>query len=145
MNRIGGWLLLALSAFMLIGYFGAEVSGFAAVFALLVAVVLPAAGGIALLRRPGGSRRLAARREELRRDTLQSEMLRLARSHDGRLTVVEAVSELGVSPDEAKEALDGLALRDLADFEVTDSGTVVYVFREIQRLDEKHQSRGLLE
>ena len=146
MGRIGGWLLLALAAFMFVGYLGADVSGGAAIAALAITVILPAAGGIMLLRGGGpGGRKLNARREELRRDTLQSEMLRLATQHRGKITIVEAVTALAITPEEAKEALDGLAVRGLADFEVTDSGVVVYVFHDVQRLDEKHQSRGLLE
>jgi hypothetical protein len=146
MGRITGWLLLALATFMFIGYLSADVSGAAAIAALAITVILPAAGGIVLLRGGGpGGRKLNARREELRRDTLQSEMLRLATQHRGKITIVEAVTALAITPEEAKEALDGLAVRGLADFEVTDSGVVVYVFHDVQRLDEKHQSRGLLE
>ena len=141
-----GWILLAMSAFMFVGYLGADVSGAAAVFALLITVVLPAAGGLALVSgrvRAGG--RIGARRDELRHQTLEAELLRLAGRHAGRVTIVEAVSELAVTPEEAKEALDALAVRGLADFEVTDSGVVVYVFHDIQHIDEKHESRGLLE
>jgi hypothetical protein len=146
MGTIAGWLLLALAAFMLIGFFNADVDGGAAFIALLITVVLPAVGGIMLIRRGGGGGgKLGARREELRRETLQSEMLRLAKEHHGRITIVEAVAALGITPDEAKEALDGLALRDIAEHEVTDSGVIVYVFRDVERLGEKSQSKGLLE
>jgi hypothetical protein len=146
MRSIGGALLLALAAFMFVGYMRADVGGPAALFALLITVVLPAAGGLALLTgaRRGGPK-LAARREQLRRDTLQAELLRLAAARHGRLTIVEAVTELAITPEEAKDNLDALALRDLADFEVTDSGIVVYVFHDVQRLDDKHHSKGLLE
>ena len=141
-----GWILLALAAFMFIGYLGADVSGAGAVFALLITVVLPAAGGLALVTgRVGPSRRLGASRDELRRQTLEAELLRIAGRHAGRLTIVEAVSELAVTPEEAKEALDALAVRGLADFEVTDSGVVVYVFHDLKHIGEKHDSRGLLE
>lgn len=146
MKRAGGALLLGLAAFVFIGDMGADVSGPAAIFALLITVLLPAAGGLALLTggRRGGSK-LGARREKLRRDTLQSELLRLAGVHEGRLTVVEAVATLAITPEEAKDNLDALAVRGLADFEVTDSGIVVYVFHDVQRLGDKHQSKGLLE
>jgi predicted DNA-binding transcriptional regulator len=146
MGRIAGWLLLTLAVFMFVGYLGAAVSGPAAIAALIIAVGLPAAGGIALIRGGGSAgRKLTARREELRRDTLQSEMLRLAMQHQGRITIVEAVAALAISPEEAKDALDSLAVRGLADFEVTDSGVVVYVFHDVQGLNEKHRSKGLLE
>jgi hypothetical protein len=147
MGRIIGWILIALAAFMFVGYLGAGVSGPAALFALLVAVVLPAAGGFALVtgRLGAGRGRLNTRREELRRDTLQSEILRLAGTHGGRITIVEVVSALAITPEEAKESLDALAVRGLADFEVTDSGIVVYVFHDVQHLGDKSEARGLLE
>src|SRR5688500_10769119 len=107
MGTIAGWLLLALAAFMFVGYLNADVSGPSAIMALLLIVLLPAAGGIMLIRRGGGvGRALGARRDELRRETMQSELLRLAQQHKGRLTIVEAVAALGITPDEAKEALD---------------------------------------
>ena len=143
--RILGSILLAAGAFMFIGFLGAGVSGPAAIGAFFIAVVLPAVTGAVLLRGGPGNRALMSRREELRRDKLQSEMLRLAGQHRGRITIVEAVTALAVTPEDAKDALDALAVRGLADFEVTDSGVVVYVFHDLQKLDEKHQSRGLLE
>ena len=146
MGRYAGWALIAVAGFMFIGYLGADVSGPAAIGALLVAVALPAAAGIALIRGGGsGSGRLTARREALRRDTLQAELLRLAAQHAGRLTIVEAVAALAITPEEAKERLDALTVQGIADFEVTDSGVIVYVFHDVQRLDEKTQGRGLLE
>ena len=147
MGRVTGWILLALAAFMFIGYLNADVGGPAAIAALLIAVVLPAAGGIALIRggRAGGAGRLTARREELRQETLQAELLRLAGRHAGRLTIVVAVTALAITPEEAKHALDELAVRGLADFEVTDSGVVVYAFYDVQKLGDKHTARKLLD
>ena len=147
MSRIIGWILIALAAFMLFGYMNADVSGPAALFAVLLTIVLPAAGGLALVTGRWGwhGGRIGARREALRRETLHSEMLRLAREHGGRLTIVEVVSALAITPEEAKESLDALAVRGMADYEVTDSGIVVYMFHDIARLDEKNRSRGLLE
>jgi hypothetical protein len=141
-----GWALVVLATFMFVGYLGADVAGAQAIAALIITVVLPAAAGAALITGRLGSRgRLSARREALRRQTLEAELLRLARRHSGRLTLVEVVSELAVSADDAKEALDDLAVRGLADFEVTDSGVVVYVFHDVQHIEDKHDSRGLLE
>jgi hypothetical protein len=145
MRHIIGWLLIALAGFMFMGYLGADVGGAAAVFALLIAVALPAAAGIALL---SGRLRLGsggARKLELRQQTLEAELLRIAGVHGGKLTIVEAVSELAVTPEEAKQSLDTLAVRGLADFEVTDSGVVVYVFHDLQHLGDKSKSKGLLE
>ncbi|HEX2167573.1 MAG TPA: hypothetical protein VHG09_10120 [Longimicrobiales bacterium] len=145
MGRIVGWVLIALAAFMFIGYLGADVAGATAVFALLITVVLPAAGGIALVTGRVRGRKVGARREELRQQTVEAELLRLAGRHGGKLTIVEAVGDLAITPEEAKQALDALSVRGLADFEVTDSGIVVYVFHDVQNLGDKPHSRGLLE
>jgi hypothetical protein len=146
MLSIIGWLLIALAGFMFVGYLGADVGGAEALVALLITVVLPAAGGAALvsgrIRRGGAG---GARKLELRQQTLEAELLRIARAHGGKLTIVEAVSELAVTPEEAKLSLDALAVRGLADFEVTDSGIVVYVFHDLQHLGDKSKSKGLLE
>ena len=145
MGRIAGWVLVALAVFMFIGYLGAEVGGASAIFALLITVVLPAAGGVALITGRVGGRVHGARRAELRQQTIEAELLRLAGRHGGKLTIVEAVGELAITPEEAKQALDALSVRGLADFEVTDSGVVVYVFHDVQNLGDKADSRGLLE
>jgi len=143
--RLLGWILVVLATFMFVGYLGADVAGPQAVIALIITVLLPAAGGIAILTGRVRSGRLGGRREELRRHTLEAELLRLAGRHAGRLTIVEVVGELAVPAEEAKEALDALTVRGLADFEVTDSGVIVYVFHDVQHLGDKHDAKGLLE
>lgn len=141
----GGLLLLAL--FMLVGFLRADVdaSAPATLIAVLIGVGLPAAGGVALIARPGARRRLEQRREELRRQTLEAEVLRLAARHGGRLTVVEVVTELAVDADGAKQVLDALMVRGLAEIEVTDSGMLVYTFHDVASLPDKSSARGLLE
>lgn len=146
MQKLIGWVLLALAGFMFLGYLRSDVGGPAALFALFITVALPAAGGLALVTgRLRGRRNRGARHEELRQHTVEAELLRLAGRRGGKVTVVEAVGELAITPEEAKEALDALAVRGLADFEVTDSGVVVYVFHDLKHIDDKSQSKSLLE
>jgi len=139
---------MLLSLFMLIGFLRSEatLTGPATLVALLVTVGLPAVGSVALLAgRVRGRGRLARRREELRRQTVESEILRLAGQHGGKLTAVEAASDMAISPEAAKEALDSLALRELAEIEITDSGVLVYAFRDVQHLAEKSHAKGVLD
>ena len=149
MGRIAGAVaLLLLSLVMLLGFVrsGASIGAPATIVALLLTVGLPAAGGIALLTgRVRGRNQLSARREQLRRQTIDAEILRLAEEHGGKLTLVEVMSALAVSSDVAQSALEGFHSRDLAEIEITESGVLVYVFRDIQRLEEKAHSRGLLD
>lgn len=145
---VGGTLLVVLSAFMLVGFFrsDASLSAFATVMALGITVALPGLAGLALIgRHLTGGRKLQARRNQLRDQTLQSEILRLAAQRAGRLTLVEIMTEMAVDTATAQAALDALVQREVADIAVTDSGVLVYTFHDVARLDEKSRARGVLE
>jgi hypothetical protein len=144
---LGGAGLLLVSLFMLFGFMRAGpfplIPG---LIAFVVAVVLPAVGGVALIARERrGVGRLSSRRDALRRQTIESELLRLAGARGGRLTVVEVVAEMAVTADDAKAALDSLVMQEIADLAVTDSGTIVYTFHDIERALEKSTARHVLE
>src|SRR5687768_15585434 len=147
-SLIGGLGLLLLSAFMLWGFVRSD-AGLAspnAILALLITVALPAGAGATLLaRRVGAGRRIADRKLQLRQQTLEAEILRLAGQHNGKLTVVEVVRDLAVTPEAAQEALNAMHTREMAEIEITDSGVIVYLFRDVQRLAEKSGSKGLLD
>jgi hypothetical protein len=148
MAKVVGIALLALSLFMIVGFLrsGADIGAPATIAALLVTIVLPAAGGIALLKAPfGRGARLVARREVLRQQTYESEILRLAAQRQGRLTAVELVTEFAITPEKANELLESLMVRQLADVEVTDSGVVVYRFHDVQHIGDKHRAKGILD
>jgi hypothetical protein len=145
---VGSGLLMLLSVLMLIGFLqsGAAIGAVATIAALLITVALPAAAGVALASGHFRARgRLARRREELRQQTIESEILRLAEQRGGRLTAVEVASDMAISPEAAKEALDSLALRELAELEITDSGMLVYAFHDVRNLREKARARGILD
>lgn len=147
-RRILALLLLVLALLMGWGFVrsGVSVAEPATILALLVAVGVPGAVGVLLLTGPPGQgRRLAERQERLRRETLDAELLRLAGERDGKLTVVEAVTTLGIAPEDAKDALSALVTRDLADIEVTDSGLLVYRVHDVALLHEKPRSRDVLD
>lgn len=145
---VGGGLLLLLSLFMLMGFLrsGAQLTSLATVLALVITVGLPAAGGAALVAshfRHG--KRFEQRRDLLRQQTLEAEILRLAAQRDGRLTLVEIVTEMAVPAELAQQSLDALAMREIADVAVTDSGVLVYTFHDIRHLNQKSGARGVLE
>jgi hypothetical protein len=145
---VGAALLLLLSIFMFVGFINssASIGAPATIAALLITVCLPAAAGVALasahVRRRG---QLTRRRDELRQQTIESEILRLASQHSGRLTVVEVASEMAIAPEAAKEALDSLVMRELAELEITESGLLVYSFRDVRHLSQKSRAKGLLD
>ena len=145
---MGGVALLALALFMVVGFLrsGADPFALRTLFALFIAAGLPAAGGGFLLARHFGvGRRIEGRREELRRDTLEAEILTMAGRHGGRLTTVEVAGELAVPTTLAEELLNELMAREMADIEITDSGLLVYTFHDVRHLSEKETARGLLE
>jgi hypothetical protein len=147
-RTLGGVLLLLVSAFMLLGFVRSDLSfgSFNAMTAVLLSVVLPAAGGVMLLRRANSmERRGGARVERLRQATLESEILRLAMLQGGRLTTVEVASTLALQPEEAKATLDGLVTREVADLDITDAGVLVYTFHDAKHVGDKHSARGLLD
>jgi hypothetical protein len=144
-RTLGGAALLALAALMLLGFFrsGASIASPAAIGALLITVALPAAGGWALLR--GGIGRRSAREQMLRQQTIDAEILRMAMQHGGRLTAVEVATALALSPESAKDTLDRLVEREVADLDITDDGVLVYTFHDAKHIDGKHSARGLLD
>ncbi|MDE2944064.1 MAG: hypothetical protein OXT63_07620 [Gemmatimonadota bacterium] len=145
---IGGVALLGLALFMVVGFLrsGADPLALRTLFALFIAAGLPAAGGGLLLAHHFGiGRRIEHRREELRRDTLEAEVLKMAGRHGGRLTAVEVAGELAVPTTTAEELLNELMAREMAEIEITDSGLLVYTFHDVRHLSEKETARGLLE
>lgn len=145
---VGGVALLALALFMVVGFFvsGADPFALRTLFGLFIAAGLPAAGGSFILARHFGiGRRIEHRREALRRDTLEAEILKMAGRHGGRLTAVEVAGELAVPATLAEELLNELMAREMAEIEITDSGLLVYTFHDVRHLSEKESARGLLE
>lgn len=146
-RTVGGAALLLLSLFMLLGFLRSDAASSAAtVAALLITVGLPGVGGILLISgRFGRGKQLAARRDRLRQQTFESEILRLAAQRGGRLTVVEIMTEFAIPQDQANALLESLVVRELADIEVTDSGVVVYAFHDVRHLDDKTRARRMLD
>ena len=149
MNRLIGAAGLALLALlMLAGFLNSEaaLAAPATLAALALTVGLPAAGAVLLARgHVREHQRLHGRKAELRRNTFDSEILRLAAAHGGRLTAVEVASELAMSPDAAREALESLGIRGHADVGVTDDGVLVYTFHDIRYLGGKESARDVLD
>ncbi len=144
----GGILLLVLSLFMLLGFVRSGADGITAAEAIaaLIVVVAPAVTGGMLLRAHFGRDRLIAQNKaDLRQRTLAAEVLRLAGTQGGKLTIVEVVTAFAITPDQAKEVMDGLARDGLADFQVTDAGVIVYDFQDVRRIGDKSSAKGILE
>ena len=146
---IGGIGLLFVSAFMFLGALlgaGADQSTGIRVFVFALTVLLPGAAGFRLVREsrralPRGS----AGPDALRRQTWESEILKLAQSRGGRLTVVEVVADTIISAEDAEATLGAMVGRGMAEPEVTEKGLIVYRFPDVQQLRDKESSRGILE
>ncbi|MFN2317742.1 MAG: hypothetical protein ABR551_06225 [Gemmatimonadales bacterium] len=149
MKKLAGAVgLAAVALFMLTGYLvsGGAAGGPAALAALALTVGLPAVGAVFLVRSHFAERnRLSGRKAQLRQQTIESEILALARARGGRLTAVEVATHLAMTPEAARESLDGLAIRSQAEMEITDAGLIVYDFPEVRHLEDKDTARGLLD
>jgi hypothetical protein len=151
MGKLAGGIALSFVAlFMLIGFLaggGADQSALVRLMAFGVAVGIPGAAGGALLWQHARRTRLTgpAGPDQLRGQTHQSEVVKLAQHKGGRLTIVEIVADTALSIDQAEAALAALVERGMAEVEVTDRGLIVYVFRDLQQLPDKARSRGVLD
>jgi len=137
--------LLVLAGVMLWGALRSNVNfaSPAKIAAVLITVVAPAVGGIVLLR--GRDLARSRRIEQLRQQTIEAEILRLAVQERGRLTAVEVSTGLGITPEAAKETLDAMVARDVADIAVSDRGVVVYTFHDAKYLGGKGDAKGVLD
>ena len=145
---LGGASLVAVALFMLLGFFNMSrpLSTPAAIATLLFTVALPGGAGLALLRSHFAAKgNLARRREDLRRQTQEAEVLKLAQELAGKLTVVEVATRLALPTTTVEELLAGLHERGVAEIEITDAGLIVYRFPDVQRLPGKGASRDVLE
>ena len=150
MNRL--CLAVALVAFPLVmsmGYRKSErewQSEPATAVAVVLLIVLPLIGAGLLARGHYDRRRHRGEHtSRLRHPMIESELLNRAAAKGGRLTTVELAMHLAISPESATEALDRLALRGQAEYEVTDAGVIVYSFHDIIHLGGKHSAKGVLD
>lgn len=137
--------LLALAGLMLVGFLRSNLSltSPSTIGALLVAVVLPAAVAFYRIRGLGSAER--TRRDSLRQQTIEAEVMKLAIQQKGKLTALEVATALALPQDETKVALDRMVERDVADIEITDEGVIVYTFDAAKRIGSKDTSRGILD
>jgi predicted DNA-binding transcriptional regulator len=132
---------------MLLGFFNAgPMSAGSALATLLLVVGIPGAAGAALIRSHlTSSRGFAQRRDALRAQTQEAEVLRLAQEQQGRLTVVEVATRLALPAPAVEALLGGLHERGLAEIEITEAGLIVYTFPDIQKLPGKGESKDVLD
>ena len=137
--------LLSLAGLMLFGFLrsNASLAAPATIAALLITVVAPAVGGVVLLR----GRDLARNRrlDQLRQQTIDAEILKLAVKEQGRLTATDVATYLALTPEAAKTALDSLMERGLADIAISDRGVIVYTFHDAKHIGGKGDAKGVLD
>ncbi|HSH75556.1 MAG TPA: hypothetical protein VLA09_07740 [Longimicrobiales bacterium] len=144
-KTIGGVLLCLIALFMGVGFLQVGALSWASLLALVIGAGIPGGLGLTLLVRQFREPRRVAAREALRRQTIDSELVRLAGELGGKLTVVEVVARLALPAEEAGAALDELARSGVCEIQVSDSGVLVYDFADLRHLGEKEQARGLLD
>lgn len=130
LRKVAAAGLFLVAAFMTLGFSVSKEthSPGVMVFSLLLTVGLPVAVGIGLLR--GAPRANSARMQQLRDQTIDAEILRLAIERQGRLTSVELMSTLGLAEVDVNASLDRMMKREVADMEVSEDGVLIYTFHE---------------
>lgn len=148
MKVLVGGLLIGVALFMAIGFAVSDATRSlgTTIASLLIAVGIPAGAGLALIQSHYRNRRmLTADRAELRLQTWESELVKLAAERGGKLTVVEAVAATGLRAPQVDEAFRSLTQQGVADIDVTDSGMLVYRFPDVQLMGEKGGSKPILD
>jgi hypothetical protein len=148
---IGGSALIGLSLLMLLGFTKAKLppSPVIQILTLGMAVVLPMGAGAGLIYahfRPNQKhhqKHLEIRRSDLQARTLQAEIVKLAIAHSGKLTAIEVMAALGISAEMATQQLNRLTQQNLAELEITESGTFVYSFQDVRALSEKLDAKRI--
>ncbi|HCL30879.1 MAG TPA: hypothetical protein EYQ31_11505 [Candidatus Handelsmanbacteria bacterium] len=77
------------------------------------------------------SRRLHEGARQVRARIDENRILRLASQRAGRLTVMEAATETGLTAAECEEILRGLAEGGFIEIEVSDAGIMIYRFPDV--------------
>ena len=145
MRKIAGWVLSIVSLLMVVGFFQVGTTSMAAVIALVIGAGIPGVVGVSLLTRGAQESRRLERMTALRRQTIESEIIKLAGKVGGKLTVVEVVAEMAIAVEEARAVLDSLVENHVAEIQVSDSGGLVYDFPDVRLIQEKGTARGVLD
>ena len=134
MKIVGGAALVFLSLFMLLGFFNAskEMPFLASALTFLILVIFPGAAGTLLIYSRYKAKGTSERRvERLRRQTQQAEVLRVAERKDGAVTIAAVVADTAMDADTVKETLMALVTQGFANFDLTESGEIVYSFYDM--------------
>jgi predicted transcriptional regulator len=143
MRRVVGYVAIGFGSFMGLGVLlnlgqGHSAAGLLLAFAGFAA--LPVILGVRALR-PQPQPLLEARA----RTAWDSELLRLAASRDGSLTVTEVMAHADLDAEAAEQYLADLCRRGMADPRVTDDGQVVYHFEPGPSREQKREAKGVLD
>lgn len=72
-------------------------------------------------------------------ETPEKSIVKIAKKHNNKITIIDVIRETSLSSEQAEDTLKKLASRGLAEIDVKESGTVVYVFRDVDSvIDEEN-------
>ncbi len=144
---IGGSALIGLSLIMLLGFTKAKLPSSRTIKVLMLGIVvafpLGTGAGLIYSHFKPNQKYLKTRRKELQARTIQAEIVKLAIAHKGKVTAVEVIAALGISSEMATQQLNLLTHQNLAELEITEAGTLVYAFQDVQALSEKIDSKRI--
>ena len=71
------------------------------------------------------------RNQKINYESPEKSIVKLAKEHNNKITIIDVIRETSLTSKQAEDTLKDLASRGLAEVDVKESGTVVYVFRDV--------------
>lgn len=93
-------------------------------FGIIFMGILPLGVGIFILKK---FKSIAQKQLETK---LETELMRLAEKYKGQLKVTDVTVNLSLSLDDSKSLLEKYVVKGLASTEVTNEGTIIYIFKD---------------
>lgn len=103
------------------------------IFPLMFAGLIPLSVGLKRYFNRRKNKKELKEPKTISKTSMEKEILQLARSNNGRVTVLQAASDTSMSIDEAKDTLDNLVKHSHAQLQIEDSGLLVYEFYEFMK------------
>jgi hypothetical protein len=142
-RRVMGWVLVVIGIICVGGQIDDLRKGKtddAGIGFVMITVIL---GGGILLLRSAANRPVTVLMATAGKGTqdvpLETTVLRLARSHKGRVTPVEIATDAGISLEMAKEELERLMKAGACSLDVSEAGILVFRFAEFEDATAKDQ------
>lgn len=134
-----GFIIVSLSLFFVMAALGEIVKGsktsFGVLAGILVFFLITTAGGIYLIKNN------ILKEKKTWSQKREKEIIELAKSKEGMITVAEVASETNMDFEDSKKVLDELCNKGFSDIKISEKGSIVYVFKGFLSKEEKLRAK----